>query len=349
MVPAELGFRMPAEWEPHAATWLIWPHKRDSWPGRFEHIPAVWAQVARAIAESETVRILVADEEHLEKARKALESTGLPPERVRFYGVPTDDAWIRDCGPIFLTRQRETRVELAAVGWRFNAWGGKYAPWQRDAEVAERVARELGVPFFQPGIVLEGGSIDVNGSGALLTTESCLLHPNRNPGLGRAEIERYLKDFLGVRHVLWLNGGIAGDDTDGHVDDVARFVAPRTVVAVVESDPRDENYEPLRENFERLQRGTDQDGQPLRVVALPMPAPRFHDGQRLPASYANFYIANGAVLVPVFNDPNDGVAVEVLRSVFPDRRVVPIPAIDLVVGLGAVHCITQQEPFADAP
>ncbi len=349
LAPAELGFRMPAEWEPHAATWLIWPHKCDSWPGRFEQVPRIWAQVARAVGEGELVRILVNDDEHLESARTALESVSLSAERVRFYRVPTDDAWIRDSGPTFLTRRCGGRVELAAVGWQFNAWGGKYPPWDLDAAVAGEVAKKLGVPFFQPGIVLEGGSIDVNGCGAVVTTESCLLHPNRNPGLSRAEIECCLKAYLGVRHVLWLSGGIAGDDTDGHVDDVARFVGPRTVVAAVESDPSDENYGPLRENFERLRRSTDQDGQPLRVVPLPMPAPRFHDGQRLPASYANFYIANGVVLVPVFGDPNDTVATEALQGLFPDRRVIPIPALDLVVGLGAVHCITQQQPLADVP
>lgn len=342
--PAALGFRMPAEWEPHAATWLTWPHKEASWPGKFEPITAVWVEVVRALAPHERVNILVNDAAMEAHVHDVLRTAHVPMQAVSLHVIPTDDAWARDHGPTFVTRQVDGRRELAAVDWIYNAWGGKYPPWDHDDAVPAKVAALLGLQRFEPGMVLEGGSIDVNGRGTLLTTESCLFNPNRNPQLSRADIEQYLRDYLGVRHILWLADGIAGDDTDGHVDDLARFVDPTTVVAVVETNPRDDNYEPLRENYDRLVRMTDQDGRPLRVVTLPMPAPLYYDGQRLPASYANFYIANGVLLVPVFNDPNDAVAVHTLQELFPGRRIVGIGAADMVWGFGAVHCATQQQP-----
>ena len=342
--PAALGFRMPAEFEPHAATWLSWPHKEASWPGNFAPIPGVWVEMVRALAPHEHVNILVNDAAAGAAVRALLRATGVRDEAVSLHEIITDDAWARDHGPTFLTRRAGDHGELAAVDWIYNAWGGKYPPWDNDDRVAQHVGARLGIEVFRPGIVLEGGSIDVNGRGTLLTTEACLLNPNRNPQLSRAQIEQVLRDYLGVRHILWLGDGIVGDDTDGHIDDLTRFVDPRTVVTVLEEDPRDANYERLRDNHTRLQRMTDQDGAALRVVTLPMPAPVEYDGQRLPASYANFYIANGVVLVPIFADANDGRALQTLRELFPSRRVVGINARAMVWGLGAFHCVTQQQP-----
>jgi agmatine deiminase len=335
---------MPAEWEPHAATWLAWPHKEASWPGNFEPIPAVWVEIVRALEAHERVDILVNDAEAAASVRARLRAASVPDRNVVLHLIPTDDAWARDHGPTFITRQVDGRAELAAIDWVYNAWGGKYPPWDNDDVVPQHIAALLGVPLFQPGIVLEGGSIDVNGRGTLLTTEACLLNPNRNPHLTRAPIEEYLRDYLGVRYVVWLGDGIAGDDTDGHIDDLARFVDASTVVTVLETDRRDENYERLRENHERLRCATDQDGRPLRVVTLPMPAPLYYEGQRLPASYANFYIGNGAVLMPVFDDPQDATALRTLHELFPHRRVIGIDARAMVWGLGAFHCVTQQQP-----
>jgi agmatine deiminase len=335
---------MPAEWEPHAATWLAWPHKRDSWPGNFEPIPAVWVEMVRALAPHETVNILVNDAATAAAVRARLQAADVATGNVALHQIATDDAWARDHGPTFVTRDVDGRRELAAIDWIYNAWGGKYPPWERDDAVPRQIAPLLGVRLFEPGIVLEGGSIDVNGRGTLLTTEACLLNPNRNPQLTRAQIEQFLRDYLGVRHILWLGDGIVGDDTDGHIDDLARFVDPSTVVTVRESDPRDDNYARLQANYERLKQMSDQDGRALRVVTLPMPAAVFYEDQRLPASYANFYIANGVVLVPVFDDPNDAVALRTLQELFPRRRIVGIGARELVWGLGAFHCVTQQQP-----
>jgi agmatine deiminase len=343
-VPASLGFRMPAEWEPHAATWLAWPHKEDSWPGNFGPIPAVWVEMVRALEPHERVKILVNDAAAAATVRQLLAAAAVSDRNVSLHVIATNDAWVRDHGPTFITRRVDSRTELAAVKWRYNAWGGKYPPWDLDDAVAEKVGAQLGVPVFRPGIILEGGSIDVNGKGTLLTTEACLLNPNRNPHLSRSRIEQYLQDHLSVRHILWLGEGIVGDDTDGHIDDLARFVDPCTVVTVLETNPQDENFEPLRANYERLLDMTDQDGSRLRVVTLPMPRPVLYDGHRLPASYANFYIANGAVLVPTFNDPHDATALRTLTELFPQRRVVGIHATEMVWGLGAMHCVTQQQP-----
>jgi agmatine deiminase len=338
--PAALGYRMPAEWEPHAATWLAWPHNPRTWPGKFAPIPQIWARLARLLAAREGVRILAGSEPVMAEAAALVGEV----TNVRLYDIPTNDCWIRDFGPTFLTGRGD--LPAALVDWRYNAWGGKYPPFDKDDRVPAILAEELSRRRFAPGIVLEGGAIEVNGRGTVLTSQQCLLNPNRNPQLGRGEIEQYLADYLGARQVLWLGSGIAGDDTDGHIDELARFVNPTTVVAAVEDDPKDENFEPLAENFRRLQTFTDQDGRALVVVPLPMPRPIYYNQQRLPASYANFYIANGLVIVPQFDDPADEQALDILRRLFADRQVVGLNAVDLAWGLGAFHCITQQEPAA---
>jgi agmatine deiminase len=342
--PASLGFRMPAEWAPHRGTWLSWPHNEATWPGRFEPVPGIFAAMVRELTRGEDVHINVTGPDMEENVRTLLAQERADPGRVRFHHNPTNDAWCRDHGPIFLERSVDGRSEQAIVDWDYNAWGGKYPPYDLDDVVPTRIGKELGLRVFHPGIVLEGGSIDVNGRGTLLTTEACLLNPNRNPALTRAQIEQYLRDYLGVRRILWLGDGIVGDDTDGHVDDLTRFVDSTTVVTVVEDDPADENYEPLQENLQRLRSMKDQDGAGLRVELLPMPRPLFHDGQRLPASYANFYVANGLVLLPGYDPARDGQARATLEHLFPDRRVVVIDCTDLVWGLGAFHCVTQQWP-----
>jgi agmatine deiminase len=333
---------MPAEWEPHAATWLAWPHERSDWPGKLEPIRWVYAEVVRRLVPGERVRILVQDERLERQARGVLTKTGVDMGAVDLHRVPTDRSWTRDSLPTVVRRAEGAR---GLVAWRFNAWA-KYPNWRRDRAAAMRVARLARLPAWDPGIVLEGGAIDVNGCGTLLATEECLLSPvqARNPGLGRAGYERVFRDFLGVRTVVWLGEGIVGDDTHGHVDDCARFVDERTVVACVADDPGDENHARLAENRARLAAATDHDGRPLRVVDLPMPAPLTFAGRRLPASYANFYVANAAVLVPTFNDEQDRRALAILADCFPGRRVIGIHAVDLVWGLGTLHCMTQQEP-----
>jgi agmatine deiminase len=357
--PAALGYRMPAEWEPHAATWIAWPHNRTDWPGKFSAIPWVYAEIIRHLARVERVAILVEDAASRRAALAVLKASGVHTEAIDFYAWPTNRGWTRDCGPIFVVTESSGREPLAVTSWRFNAWA-KYPDWKKDARIAGRVARRLRLPLWQPSatvngkpkpVVLEGGSIDVNGRGTVLTTEECLLSSTqaRNPGIGRAELEQVFAQYLGIRHVIWLGRGIAGDDTHGHVDDIARFVAPDTVVACVEPDASDPNHEPLRENLERLRSACDQDPKPLRVIELPMPAPVSFRGQRLPASYANFYIANKLVLVPTFNDANDRRALEILAGIFPDRQVVGIHSVDLVWGLGTLHCMTQQQPAAPLP
>ena len=325
--------RLPAEWEPHRATWIAWPHNRADWPGRFAPIPWIYVEIVRQLHRSERVRILTEEEAG---PRRMLARAGVDLAQVDFFRFPTDRVWTRDYGPMFVVRGRRPVIN----NWRFNGWA-KYDNWRRDDRVPARAARALGVPLVEPGIVLEGGAIDVNGEGLLLTTEECLLSPvqQRNPGLSRARLERILGRYLGVREVIWLGRGIAGDDTHGHIDDIARFVGPHTVVAAVEEDPGDPNYEPLQENLERLRSRRD-----LHVVPLPMPSPLVFDGQRVPASYANFYIANRVVLVPTFHDPRDRVALSILAGLFPDREVIGIHSVDLIWGLGTLHCLTQQEP-----
>ena len=342
--PATLGYRMPAEWEPHEATWLAWPHNRESWPDKFEPIPEVWVRMISGLVKGEPVHLLVKDEALYEEAVGLLERAKVPADRVAFHRWPTYDAWARDFGPVFVVREGPDPVGI--VDWVYNAWGGKYPPFDLDDAIPKKAAELLNLPCWEPGIVMEGGSLDVNGRGTLLTTEQCLLNKNRNPKLTREKIEGYLKDYLGVRKILWLGEGIAGDDTDGHVDDITRFVAPDTILTAVEEDPKDANHAPLAENLRRLKEMTDAEGKPFRILTMPMPGPVEFKGQRLPASYGNFYIGNEAVLLPVYNHPNDRRAAEVLQSCFPTRRIVKIPSQDLIWGLGACHCVTQQQPAA---
>jgi agmatine deiminase len=345
VTPAELGFRMPAEWEPHAGTWLTWPRPDGiSFPDRYFAVPSVYGKLISQLVQVEDVNINVWDTEMEIWVRNLLEEMRVPLDRVHFHHFSAYEPWCRDHGPIFLVRDVEGVRESAVVDWGYNAWGGKYPPFDLDDAIPQRVAALRQLPLFSPGIVMEGGSIDVNGRGTLLTTESCLLNPNRNPHLSKQQIEQYLRDYLGVTNILWLGNGIVGDDTDGHVDDLARFVDPNTVVTVVEDDPADANHPVLQDNLRRLRGKRDQDGNILRVVPLPMPGPVEFQGQRLPASYANFYIADGLVLVPTYRDPNDAEALSILRKLFPDRRVIGIDSTDLIWGLGSFHCITQQEP-----
>ena len=392
--PAALGYRMPAEWEPHEATWLAWPHERTDWPGKFAPVPWIYADIVRHLARVERVRILVQDRAEERAARRILEKSGAELAAVEFFIAPTNRGWIRDFGAIFVKRCGGAHVSdtsypsiggvavnaagsksrslarppartparaadrlgggagVAATKWRFNAWA-KYDDWQKDNAAMRRVLPKLKIPAWEPQyrgrpVVLEGGSIEVNGAGTLLITEECLLSAEqaRNPGFTRADWEAIFRDYLGATNALWLGRGIAGDDTHGHVDDLARFVNPTTVVTVVESDRADANYEPLQENLARLREMPmrDQEGWPLRVETLPMPRPVWFDGQRLPASYANFYIANKIVLVPMFSDPADRIALNTLAALFPDREVIGIAARDLVLGLGTLHCMTQQQP-----
>ena len=342
--PAQLGYSMPAEWAPHRGTWLSWPHKEASWPGKFEPVPRIFARMVGVLSPHEEVHVNVRDAAMEADVRDLLAAEDVGAVNVFFHHHPTNDAWCRDHGPIFLQRDTPHGREEAIVDWGYNAWGGKYPPYDLDDVIPTRIGAEFGIPVLSPGMILEGGSIEVNGRGTLLTTEACLLNPNRNPGLSREEIEQRLREYLGVTHILWLGDGIEGDDTDGHVDDLTRFVDASTVVTVVEDDPADANYAPLRDNLERLHSMTDQDGQPLRVVTLPMPAPMHQDGQRLPASYANFYIGNKVVLLPTYDPARDEIARGTLQELFPTRRVVPIDCTDLVWGLGACHCVTQQWP-----
>ena len=358
---------MPAEWEPHEATWIAWPHNRSDWPGKFEAIPWVYAEIVRHLSLSEPVNILVDNEAAETKAREVLVSAAVLPERavepgssagnVEFVRIPTNRVWTRDYGPLFVKRKSskgDKLAPIAATAWRFNAWA-KYNDWKLDAPVSAEVAERLGMSHWKPmvhvngkpqRVVLEGGSIEVNGRGTLITTEECLLGEvqQRNPGLTRADLEHIFADYLGVKKVIWLERGIAGDDTHGHVDDITRFVAPGRVLTAYEDDRSDPNHEPLRENFRKLTRSSDQSGKPLLVSKLPMPAPVVFKEQRLPASYANFYVANAVVLVPVFNDANDRVALNIIADAFPKRQVVGIYCGDFIWGLGALHCMTQQQP-----
>ncbi len=335
---------MPAEWEPHRGTWLSWPHKQASWPGNFTPIPSIVAAMVRELARGEEVHINVSGDAMEQSARFTLSDAHVPDHNVFFHHHPTDDAWCRDHGPIFVQRDVPGGRESLILDWGFNAWGGKYPPFDQDDVIPSRIGDELGIAVERPDMILEGGSIDVNGRGTLLTTEACLLNPNRNPGLRREQIEARLRDYLGVSSVLWLGDGIVGDDTDGHIDDITRFVAESVVVTAVEPDPGDENYRPLQDNLERLRRMVDQDGRPLRVIPLPMPPAVYFEDQRLPASYLNFYIANAVVLMPGYDPSTDAEAAATLQGLFPGRSVVTIDCRALVWGLGAFHCLTQQWP-----
>jgi agmatine deiminase len=352
-LPATLGYRMPGEWEPHEATWVAWPHARDDWPGKFAPIPWVYAEIVRVLSRSERVNVLVRGRAMRDRAAERLDRHGVDLARVEFVKAATDRAWLRDSGPTFVVNDQGASEgeRIALVDWRFNAWA-KYDNHRCDNRLPKRLARRLGLRRFVPRteaggrVVMEGGALDVNGKGTVLTTEECLLSAiqARNPKLDRRALEQVFADYLGARHVVWLDRGIVGDDTHGHVDDLARFVDPRTVVAAVENNPDDPNHDILQENWRRLEQARDQDGQPLNLVPLPMPTPVVFEGQRLPASYANFYIGNTVVLVPTFNDPADRDALNTLASLFPDRRVVGIHCVDLVLGLGTLHCLSQQQP-----
>jgi agmatine deiminase len=360
--PAALGYRMPAEWEPQRATWLAWPHNRSDWPGKFAPIPYVYAEIVRHLARAARVELIVNDAEAEKRARDILTDTnvlpalGLPKKdaRIGFHQWPTNRGWLRDSGPIFV---RDKKGGVAVTNWKFNAWA-KYRNWQMDNMLPEKIAETRGYGVFEAAVevnghvrpmVLEGGSIDVNGRGLLLTTEECLLSPvqQRNPGMTREQIEAALSRMLGAKKVLWLERGIVGDDTHGHVDDIARFTGPRTVLAASEDDPADPNHAILKENLKRLRKMTDTAGRALEIVPLPMPAPVVFKGQRVPASYANFYISNRTVLVPTFDDPNDLKALNTIQRVLPKHSIVPIYCGDLIWGLGAIHCMTQQEPAGE--
>ena len=341
-------YRMPAEWEPHEATWIAWPHNSEDWPGKFGPIAWVYAEIVRNLSRYERVEIIVNDVASEKRAQNVLDRANAINEKVEFHRWATDRVWTRDSGCTFVKKSDQ----LVAISWRFNAWA-KYSDWRKDQKIGSLMAKAAGVKkvqavFEKKRVVLEGGSIDVNGQGMLLTTEECLLSKTqeRNPGMKRSDYEKVFSECLGVTNVIWLGSGIAGDDTHGHVDDITRFVTPDTVVTAVESDPKDANYEPLRENIRRLRAATDQDGNELAIVELPMPRPIIFDKRGLPASYANFYVANGLVLVPVFNDPNDRIALDALADVFPDREIVGIYCGDLIWGFGAIHCMTQQQPAA---
>ena len=344
---------MPAEWDRHEATWLAWPHNPEDWPGKFQPIPWLYAEIVRLLAARERVHILVQDPKSQQRAQSVLARAGANLDAVSFHTWPTDRVWTRDSGPIFV---RNAQGHVAITNWHFNAWA-KYSDWHRDDQIPARVAALLNLPEWQPvleladgprRLVLEGGSIDTNGQGILLTTEECLLSEvqQRNPGVSREQLEKAFHDYLGIDQVIWLNRGVAGDDTHGHVDDISRFVAPATIITAVEPDTADPNHAPLAENLARLKAARTLDGKQFNLVELPLPRPVFFRGQRLPASYANFYVANDLVLVPTFHDPNDRRALDILAELFPSREVIGVHSVDLIWGLGALHCMTQQQPAA---
>lgn len=343
VTPASLGYYFPAEFAPHEATWLSWPHKEESWPGKIHTIYAPYCEFIKQVSFGEIVHINVVDEAMKAIATAKLEKAGVNLAQIRFHFFPTNDAWCRDHGPAFLINPKAYQKK-ALVKWEYNAWGEKYPPHDLDNQIPIKIAGELGIPYFQPGIVMEGGSVEFNGKGTLLTSEACLLNKNRNPHLNQSQIEKYLCDYYGVSNILWVGDGIVGDDTDGHIDDITRFVNADTVVTVVEGNKSDANYHLLQENLERLQKMRLEDGKQLNVIELPMPGPVVWEGQRLPASYANFYISNHAVVVPIFNDKNDQKALDIIADCFPDRETVGVDSTDIIWGLGSFHCLSQQEP-----
>jgi agmatine deiminase len=337
----EQGFKMPAEWQKHTAIWLAWPYDPLTFPNRVHLVEATYVQIIKEIHISEDVNLFVKDEETKQKAAQMFKESGIDLSKVHFHIFAYADVWFRDYGPIFV---RNPKHELAMIHWDFNSWGEKYETLLKDKAIPQVINEQMAITCFRPGIVLEGGSIDVNGEGTLLTTEQCLLNSNRNPDLKKEQIESYLSEFLGVRHTIWLKRGILGDDTDGHIDDLARFVNPTTIVCAFEDNQDDVNYEALKENYDLLCQSTDQDGNPIKVIKLPMPKVVDEEGFRLPASYTNFYIGNTKVLVPVFEHPNDQKALAILKELFPSRKVVGICCKDLVYGFGTLHCISQQQP-----
>jgi agmatine deiminase len=341
--PKDLGYRFPAEWEKHSATWLSWPHKEESWPGKIKSIYSIYSRFIKTVAELEIVNININDEKTKTEAEQYLNREGADMSRIKFHFHPTNDAWCRDHGPAFLINPKAKNKKII-IDWGYNAWGGKYPPFDLDDVIPTRVAEYYKIPVYYPGIVMEGGSVDFNGKGTVLTTTSCLLNKNRNPHLTQSQIEKYLTDFYGVDQILWLGDGIVGDDTDGHIDDITRFVNEDTVVTVVEENKSDENYHILQENLKLLKSMRLLNGKQLNVIEIPMPSAVVYDGQRLPASYANYYICNSAVIVPTFRDKNDEKAIEILKSCHPDRKVIGLDSTDIIWGLGSFHCLSQQEP-----
>lgn len=343
--PKEQGYYFPAEFAKHSATWLSWPHKEASWPGKLESIYPVYAQFIKAVAEGEKVKINLNNEAMKQKALSYLQKAGADLNNVEFHLHPTNDAWCRDHGPAFLINPKAKEKKII-VDWGYNAWGGKYPPFDLDDQIPTLIAKHYNIPVLYPGIVMEGGSVEFNGKGTLLTTTACLLNPNRNPHLNQGQIEEYLRNYYGVEHILWLGDGIMGDDTDGHVDDLTRFVNEDTVVTVVETDKSDENYEPLQENLKALRKMRLENGKQMNIVELPMPSAVVFEDQRLPASYANFYISNKYVVVPTFRNKNDDKALAILQECFPDRKILGLDSWDIIWGLGSFHCLSQQEPEA---
>ena len=342
--PRQLGYYFPAEFAPHRATWLSWPHKEASWPGKIQAIYPYYAQFIRELALSEEVCINVNDEAMKAAALGHLVAAGADLSRIRFYLHPTNDAWCRDHGPAFLINPAAEQKKVV-VDWNYNAWGNKYPPYDLDDRIPTRVAESLGLPVYYPGIVMEGGSVDFNGRGTLITSRACLLNENRNPDLNQEQIEGYLREFYGVQQVLWVGEGILGDDTDGHIDDTVRFINADTVLAVVEENKSDENYQILQDNLAELGRMRLFDGSQLNIVELPMPDPLVYQDQRLPPSYANFYLCNSSVIVPTFRSKKDDRALQIIAGCFPDRRVVGIDSTEIIWGLGSFHCLSQQEPL----
>jgi agmatine deiminase len=343
MTPRSLGYRFPAEFEPHQATWLSWPHKEASWPGKIATIYPSYAAFVRELTRVELVRINVVDEHMRNTAYRILEAAGVDMRCVEWFIHPTNDAWCRDHGPAFLINPKSEQKK-AVVDWDYNAWGGKYPPFDLDDVIPTRIAEHYGYPLFKPGIIMEGGSVDFNGDGTVITSTCCLLNQNRNPHLSKSDIERFLIEFYGQGQVLWVEEGIIGDDTDGHIDDTVRFVNRDTVITVVEENPNDENYDLLQKNLSDLHRMRLADGKQLNIVEIPMPDPVIWEDQRLPASYANFYIANGLVVVPTFRSDKDDKVLDLISGCFPDRRVIGIDSTDIIWGLGSFHCLSQQEP-----
>jgi len=353
LTPHQLGYRWPAEWEPHAGTWIAWPHNEQTWPGEFTHIPPIFQQLIATLLQWEPVHLLASEPVIAGQARDQLQSlTASTPHPLYWHDIATNDAWIRDFGPTFLVRKSsdESASQLAGIDWPYNAWGGKYPPFELDQQASGKILSELRAEQFHPAMVLEGGAIEGNGAGTVMITESCLLNPNRNPGWTRSMAERVLLDYLSADQFIWLNGkGLMGDDTDGHIDQLVRFVDSSTVVAATCEDSQDPCYQPLVDNIEVLKQSGPVAGQELEVIPLPLPQPVEYEGQRLPASYCNFLIANEGIIVPQFDDPHDQLAREILQTCFPEREVVGLPASKLVWGLGTVHCLTQQQPAIHRP
>lgn len=348
LTPRQLGYRWPAEWEPHAGTWIAWPHNEQTWPGEFAHIPVIFQQLIAMLLQWEPVHLLASEPVIARQARERLQPlTSSTSHPLYWHDIATNDAWVRDFGPTFLVGKPSDGpdLQLAGIDWHYNAWGGKYPPYQLDQQASEQILSDLGANRFCPAMVLEGGAIEGNGAGTVIITESCLLNPNRNPDWTRSMAERVLLDYLSAEQFIWLNGnGLVGDDTDGHIDQLVRFVDTSTVVAATCEDPRDPCYQPLNDNVEALKQVGLVSGQELEVIPLPLPQPVEYGGQRLPASYCNFFIANGGIIVPQFDDPHDQLAREILQTCFPEREVVGLPASKLVWGLGTIHCLTQQQP-----